>query len=53
MNFTIWTYERIKIELRQKLIDWMKEIDDPLLNRKVKNERQVLQKNYKILYFYY
>jgi len=43
MNFTIWTYERIIIELRQNLFAWMKEIDDPLLKGKVKNERQVLQ----------
>ena len=32
------TYERIIIELRQKLFTWMKEIDDPLLKGKVKNE---------------
>ena len=47
------TYERIIIELRQIFLAWMKGIDVPLLKGKVKNERQVLQKNYKILYFYY
>lgn len=47
------TYERIIIELRQIFLAWMKGIDVPLLKGKVKNERQVLQKKYKILYFYY
>ena len=37
-------YENILFELRQKLLNWMKETDDPLLKGKVKNERQVLQK---------
>jgi len=35
------TYEKVIIELRQKLFIWMKKIDDPLLKGKVKNEQQV------------
>ena len=33
------TYENILFELRQKLVDWMKETSDPLLKGKIKDER--------------
>jgi arylsulfatase A-like enzyme len=32
-------YEKIQFELRQKLLDWMKETNDPLLKGKIKDER--------------
>lgn len=38
------TYENILFELRQKLVDWMKETSDPLLKGKIKDERLISSK---------
>jgi arylsulfatase A-like enzyme len=37
-------YENILFELRQKLVDWMKETSDPLLKGKIKDERLISNK---------
>ncbi len=38
------TYENTLFVLRQKLLDWMKETNDPLLNGKIKDERLISSK---------
>jgi len=39
-------YEAVLIELRQKLVDWMNETNDPLLKGKIKDGRQQPPKKY-------
>ena len=39
-------YEDVLIELRQKLVDWMNETNDPLLKGKIKDGRQQPPKKY-------
>jgi arylsulfatase A-like enzyme len=40
------TYKAVLIELRQKLLEWMKETNDPLLNGKIKDGRKQHPKKY-------
>ena len=40
------TYEAVLIELRQKLLEWMKETNDPLLKGKIKDGRKQPPKKY-------
>ena len=37
-------YENVLLKLRQKLLDWMKETNDPLLKGKIKDERLISRK---------
>ncbi|MBY8986887.1 MAG: sulfatase-like hydrolase/transferase, partial [Candidatus Lokiarchaeota archaeon] len=39
-------YDKILIEMRQKLTNWMKETNDPLLRGKIKDEKQQPPKKY-------